>query len=135
MLKRASIFVVTIIGAAQFAGCANAADLGWRPGYGSYSGYSRAGTTRVFEFDNGEDPYYVRRYWDEPWLNRHYYPAADEKPVYGRVERIPAADRRLPKPAEDYFRYWYSQPGYQEEIQRLPPPAPYDPKSEIPPQK
>jgi len=40
----------------------------------------------------------------------HYYPTLGYKPGYGRMEIEPPADRKLPKPAESYFRSWSTQP-------------------------
>jgi hypothetical protein len=37
---------------------------------------------------------------------RYYYPAFGRRPGYGRVEVEPPAERRLPPPAEGYYREW-----------------------------
>lgn len=114
---------------------AHAADLGRGYVGGSWFVPAPGPTLDILEFDGDPDGLYVRRYWREPWGGRHYFPAVNERPVYGRLERIPGPNRKLPPPAEDYFRYWSSPPGYEEELQRLPPPPPpppFEPKSEAP---
>jgi hypothetical protein len=118
----ASSIAVFVLTAAVLSGAAVAADLRGG-GYYPSGGYGAAGAYRVYEFDTGQDPYYIRRYWDEPWLGRHYFPALNEMPRVGRVEKIPPADRKLPPPAETYYRYWSTPPGYEEEFMRVPPPA------------
>jgi hypothetical protein len=120
-----SILVACVLAVTAIALPAAAADFG-AP---IYDGYARAGTFDVYEIYDGQDPVYVRRYWREPFLGRHYFPAADERPVYGRVEKIPPANRKLPPVAEDYFRYWSTLPGYREDLQLMPN---YDPKSDTP---
>src|SRR5713226_2764613 len=39
----------------------------------------------------------------------HYYPRAGHAPGYGRLEIEPPSDRKLPQPAESYYRSWSSQ--------------------------
>ena len=39
----------------------------------------------------------------------HYYPSAGHAPGYGRLEIEPPSNRRLPQPAESYYRSWSSQ--------------------------
>jgi hypothetical protein len=39
-----------------------------------------------------------------------YYPATGQSPRYGRLEIEPPANRRLPPPAESYYRSWSTQP-------------------------
>src|SRR5215475_14416163 len=50
----------------------------------------------------------------------HYYPSLGLRPGYGRLEIEPPADRKLPKPAESYYRNWSSQS------------APLPPQSDVP---
>jgi hypothetical protein len=38
-----------------------------------------------------------------------YFPSTGHKPPYGRLEIIPPPNRRLPRPAQPYFREWNSQ--------------------------
>jgi len=114
------------------ASSAVAADLGWSAGSAGFRyGAADAGTLHVYEFV-GEDPVYVRRYWRAPWAHRHFFPGADVTPVSGRHEVLPP---RRNRPAEDYFRYWSTPPGYSE----MPPPPPprlrFAPVPDEPPQK
>lgn len=47
----------------------------------------------------------TRPYWEEPWRNRHYFPATGRKPHYGRRENLHA--RRVAiEPAEPFYRGW-----------------------------
>jgi hypothetical protein len=39
----------------------------------------------------------------------HYYPSAGHAPGYGRLEIEPPSNRKLPQPAESYYRSWSSQ--------------------------
>jgi hypothetical protein len=39
----------------------------------------------------------------------HYYPTLGLRPGYGRLEVEPPANRRLPQPAESYYRHWGAQ--------------------------
>jgi hypothetical protein len=39
----------------------------------------------------------------------HYYPSAGRLPGYGRLEIEPPPGRRLPQPAEIYYRSWSAQ--------------------------
>ena len=39
----------------------------------------------------------------------HYYPSLGLRPGYGRLEVEPAPGRKLPQPAESYYRNWSSQ--------------------------
>ncbi len=52
-----------------------------------------------------------------------YFPATGRRPRYGRLEVIPPANRRLPRPAEPYYRDWMSQSGHAPAT--IPPP--YEP--------
>jgi hypothetical protein len=38
----------------------------------------------------------------------HYYPSLGLRPGYGRLEVEPPANRKLPQPAESYYRNWQS---------------------------
>lgn len=42
----------------------------------------------------------------DPSATRAYFPFTGKRPRTGRLEIIPPEDRRLPTPAESYFRYW-----------------------------
>jgi hypothetical protein len=55
----------------------------------------------------------------------HYYPSLGHVPGYGRLEIEPPANRRLPPPAEIYYRSWSSQstPQVEPEIPFYPPPV------------
>jgi hypothetical protein len=39
----------------------------------------------------------------------HYYPTMGLRPGYGRLEVEPPANRKLPQPAESYYRSWGAQ--------------------------
>jgi hypothetical protein len=52
-----------------------------------------------------------------------YFPRTGHRPRYGRLEVVPPANRRLPPPAEPYYRDWMSRSG-SEAATILPP---YDP--------
>jgi hypothetical protein len=109
---------VPLLAAAFTAGTAAAADLSWNSGYTAHYGSAavvRSGTADVYEFV-GQSPFYVRRWWREPWAHRHYYPASDRIPVVGRREVLP---KQPAPPPEDYFRYWSTPPGYSEEPPRI----------------
>lgn len=49
-----------------------------------------------------------RRIAPEPEVG-HYYPSAGKMPGYGRLEREPPANRKLPPQAESYSRAWASR--------------------------
>jgi hypothetical protein len=51
----------------------------------------------------------------------HYYPSLGLRPGYGRLEIEPPANRKLPQPAESYYRSWGAQ------SQALPPDIPANP--------
>jgi hypothetical protein len=115
---------VSLLAVSLTAGAAAAADMSWNGGYaGRYDGPAvvGSGTVNVYEFV-GQSPFYVRRWWREPWAHRHYYPASDRIPVVGRREVLP---KHPAPPPEDYFRYWSTPPGYGEEP---PPPMRFDPR-------
>lgn len=76
---------------------------------------------------------YGGRYVDpRPRVGR-YFPSANERPGYGRLEIEPPANRRLPQPAESYHQSWSAQsarPAAQSEVPLNPPAvllAPRDP--------
>jgi hypothetical protein len=60
-------------------------------------------------------PTIIMRYWPRELYGvpGAYFPATGERPRYGRLEVIPPANRRLPPPAERYYRDWgiQSAPG------------------------
>jgi len=39
----------------------------------------------------------------------HYYPSLGQQPGYGRLEVEPPTHRKLPQPAESYYRSWSAQ--------------------------
>ncbi len=47
----------------------------------------------------------TRAYWEQPWRNRHYYPASGKRPHYGRRESLHAR-RIAAEPAEPFYRGW-----------------------------
>jgi hypothetical protein len=51
----------------------------------------------------------------------HYYPSLGLKPGYGRLEVEPPTKRKLPQPAEGYYRSWSAQS------------APLPPQTDVPP--
>jgi hypothetical protein len=51
----------------------------------------------------------------------HYYPSLGLKPGYGRLEIEPPTNRKLPQPAEGYYRSWSAQS------------APLPPQTDVPP--
>jgi hypothetical protein len=46
----------------------------------------------------------TRAYWQQPWRNRHYFPATGHKPRYGRHES--SRPRVASMPAEPFYRGW-----------------------------
>jgi hypothetical protein len=52
---------------------------------------------------------YGGRYIDPVPQVGHYYPSAGHMPGYGRLEIEPPPNRKLPPPAEIYYRSWSSQ--------------------------
>jgi len=60
------------------------------------------------------------------WNRQTYFPFTGKRPRTGRLEITPPENRRLPKPAESYFRHW-SNDGpdvpAQTEYHYVPPPA------------
>jgi hypothetical protein len=52
---------------------------------------------------------YGGRYADPGPDVAHYYPSAGHMPGYGRLEIEPPANRKLPQPAESYYRSWSAQ--------------------------
>jgi hypothetical protein len=68
---------------------------------------------------------YGGRYVDSQPNVGHYYPSNGRLPGYGRLEIEPPANRRLPQPAESYYRSWSAQSipqPVQPEIPFYPPP-------------
>jgi hypothetical protein len=68
---------------------------------------------------------YGGRYIDGPPHVGHYYPSAGHSPGYGRLEIEPPANRRLPQPAESYYRSWSAQSAplpAQSDVPANPPP-------------
>ena len=70
-------------------------------------------------------PTVIMRYWPHDLFATPsaYFPATGQRPRVGRLEVIPPPNRRLPTPAEPYYRDWMSQsaPG------PVTVPVPYDP--------
>ena len=102
---RALLSVAVLAFSAAGLGQASAADL-YVGRTASVSYYAtdpvRAGQFWIYDDQPGV---YVRSYWREPWRHRHYYPFTGKKPKVGRHERL-NAKRRLPEPAETYYREW-----------------------------
>jgi hypothetical protein len=82
---------------------------------------------------------YGGRYVDGPPNVGHYYPSAGHAPGYGRLEIEPPSNRRLPQPAESYYRSWSAQSAQQPvqpEVPVNPPPiilAPQYGDADVPP--
>ncbi len=72
-----------------------------------------------------EPTIYGGRYVDGPPDVGHYYPSLGHRPGYGRLEIEPPENRKLPQPAESYYRSWSSQ--------SAPLPAQYDVPVDTPP--
>jgi hypothetical protein len=70
-------------------------------------------------------PTVILRYWPHELYGEPgpYFPATGQRPRYGRLEIIPPPHRRLPTPAQPFYRDWMSQsaPG------PVTIPVPYDP--------
>src|SRR5262249_37568748 len=49
------------------------------------------------------------RYANVPTAPGAYYQATGNKPAYGRLEVVPAPNRKLPPPAATYLRSWSSE--------------------------
>jgi len=56
----------------------------------------------LWDFEPGVS---TRAYWEEPWRNRHYFPATGRRPLYGRHENLHAR-RVAAVPAESFYRGW-----------------------------
>jgi len=56
-------------------------------------------------------PTIIMPYWPPNYYGTagSYFPATGHKPPYGRLEINPPPNRRLPPPAQPYFREWNSQ--------------------------
>jgi hypothetical protein len=82
---------------------------------------------------------YGGRYVHGPPDVGHYYPSAGHAPGYGRLEIEPPANRRLPQPAESYYRSWSAQSAQQPaqpDVPAYPPPiivAPQGGDADLPP--
>jgi len=66
----------------------------------------------------------------------HYYPTMGLRPGYGRLEVEPPTNRRLPQPAESYYRSWgvHSAPlPAQMDVPLNPPPVIVAPQVEVDP--
>jgi hypothetical protein len=60
-------------------------------------------------------PTVIMPYWPPPYEGiygpaKPYFPTTGHKPPYGRLEIKPPPNRRLPRPAQRYFREWWSEP-------------------------
>jgi hypothetical protein len=67
----------------------------------------------------------------------HYYPTLGLRPGYGRLEVEPPANRKLPQPAESYYRSWGAQSAPlppQMDIPADPPPVIVAPEFNVNPQ-
>src|SRR5262249_19958096 len=69
-------------------------------------------------------PTVIMRYWGHEVYapSSAYFPTTGLRPRVGRLEVIPPANRRVPKPAEPYYRAW----GTQSDPYPATIPAPYD---------
>ena len=74
-------------------------------------------------------PVVVEEGWPQPLYGPPgpYYPRTGHRPRSGRLEVIPPPNRRLPPPAEPYYREW----GVQSGTAPASIPAPYDPPQVI----
>src|ERR1700694_3577 len=63
---------------------------------------------------------YGGRYIDGPPNGGHYYPSAAHSPGDGRLEVEPPANRKLPQPAEIYYRSWSTQSAGQPAQSNIP---------------
>lgn len=60
------------------------------------------------------------------WNRQTYFPFTGKRPRTGRLEIIPPENRRLPPPAESYYRFWSNDAPpvpAQTEYHYVPPPA------------
>ncbi|UPK32797.1 hypothetical protein IVB18_31700 [Bradyrhizobium sp. 186] len=67
----------------------------------------------------------------------HYYPTLGLRPGYGRLEVEPPANRKLPQPAESYYRSWGAQSAplpAQMDVPADPPPVIFAPEINVNPQ-
>ena len=78
---------------------------------------------------SGYPPTVIMRYWPPPVYGQPgaYRPATGQRPRYGRLEVIPPANRRMPVPAEPFYRDW----GIQSAPGPVSTPVPYDPPAVI----
>ena len=63
---------------------------------------------------------YGGRYVDPLPEVGHYYPSGGHAPGYGRLEIEPPAHRKLPQPAESYYRSWSVQSAPEPEHPEVP---------------
>jgi hypothetical protein len=66
----------------------------------------------------------------------HYYPSMGLRPGYGRLEIEPPANRKLPQPAESYYRSWGAQSAPlppQVDVPANPPPVILAPQIDVDP--
>jgi len=77
-------------------------DISWAVVEGDW-GLDRPGHGQI-----GIIPPNGRTMWG-PAVGPSYYPSTGRQPRYGRDEKEPAADRKLPPQAEGYFRAWGAQ--------------------------
>jgi hypothetical protein len=82
---------------------------------------------------------YGGRYIEErqPYDVGHYYPSMGLRPGYGRLEVEPPANRKLPQPAESYYRNWQSNSAPlppQADVPVDPPPVILAPQINVDPQ-
>ena len=57
----------------------------------------------------------------------HYYPSAGHQPGYGRLEIVPPANRKLPKPAPSFHQSWSAESMSQPPTLEQPPVPLYPP--------
>lgn len=97
----------------------NGYDASWSVIEGDWGLYraGHAAPTIYYPYDPRADRYH----------RSTYFPFTGKRPRTGRLEVIPPENRRLPPPAESYFRYWGADgthmPAQTEPTMVMPPPA------------
>jgi hypothetical protein len=115
-MRATSVIALSVAGAVASAASARAADLSTgHPLAGPVYGWPAAPLV-IYDIDPGVT---MRAYWEEPWANRHYFPATGKMPKYGRREVL-VPHRNLPR-AESFSRSWSSSSGYVEAWPAPPP--------------
>jgi hypothetical protein len=83
----------------------NGVDVSYAIVEGDY-GLDRPGAVPLTIIPRAYTPAPGYYYSETPGYPRGYYPADGRRHGYGRLEVIPPADRRKPRPAESYHREW-----------------------------